>query len=141
MIMSDPNGTWKCDRVIPSDARQAAHLLHEMLHELEVQHWSLGDRFSIQLAVHEALTNAIEHGNNGDRQKNVHVAAQLSSRNFRVQITDEGAGFDPQSLPDPTDCTHIDCPGGRGVLLMRAFMSRVSFPPPGNCVVLEKDRN
>jgi serine/threonine-protein kinase RsbW len=87
------------------------------------------------------LINAIVHGNRGDHEKNVHVVAQISSRGFRVKIVDEGLGFDPQSLPDPTDCAHIGCAGGRGVLLMRAFMSRVSYPPPGNCVILEKDRS
>jgi serine/threonine-protein kinase RsbW len=141
MTMSDPAGTWKCEHVIPSDTRQAAQVLHELLHELEVQRWNRRDRFSIQLAVHEALINAIVHGNRGDHEKNVHVAAQISPEHFRVEITDQGPGFDPQSLPDPTDCAHIDCPNGRGVLLMRAFMSRVSYPPPGNCVILEKEHS
>jgi serine/threonine-protein kinase RsbW len=138
---SDPNGNWKCARVIPSDAHHGKHVLDELLHELEARHWTLRDRFCIQLAVHEALINAIVHGNRGNREKNVHVTAQISSKKFRVEITDQGPGFDPQKLPDPTDCEHIECPGGRGVLLMRAFMSRVSYPPPGNCVILEKDRS
>ena len=117
------------------------HPGNELLHELEARHWSRNDRFCIQLAVHEALINAIEHGNCGDHEKNIHVVAQISPRIFRVEITDQGPGFDPQSLPDPTDCAHLECSGGRGVLLMRAFMSRVFFNPPGNHVVLERDRS
>jgi serine/threonine-protein kinase RsbW len=138
---SDASGTWQCERMIPSDAQQGKHLLDELLHELESRHWTLRDRFCIQLAVHEALINAIVHGNRGNREKNVQVTAQITPKKFHVEIADQGAGFDPQRLPDPTDCEHIDCPGGRGVLLMRAFMSRVSYPPPGNCVILEKDRS
>ena len=141
MTTSDPAWTWKCEHVIPSDAHQGKHVLDEMLIELEARHWRRHDIFCIQLAVHEALINAIVHGNCGDHAKNVHVVAQISPRKFRVEITDEGPGFDPASLPDPTDCAHIECPGGRGVMLMRAFMSRVSYPPPGNCVILEKDRS
>ncbi|MCC6127568.1 MAG: ATP-binding protein [Pirellulales bacterium] len=141
MTASDPAWTWKCERVIPSDAHLGRHVLDELLHELEARHWSRRDIFCIHLAVHEALVNAIVHGNCGDREKTVHVAAQISPKCFRVEITDQGPGFDPQSLPDPTDCTHLECSGGRGVLLMRAFMSRVSYPSPGNRVILEKDRS
>ncbi len=57
-----------------------------------------------------------------------------------MEITDEGPGFDPDSLPDPTDCAHVDRPGGRGVMLMRAFMSHVEFHDRGSHVVLEKVR-
>jgi len=141
MTTSDPAWTWKCERVIPSDAHHGRHVLDELLHELENRHWKLCDRFCIELAVHEALINAIKHGNRGDHEKNIHVAARISPRNFHVEITDQGPGFDPESLPDPTDCANIERPGGRGVLLMHAFMSRVTYPPPGNCVILEKDRS
>jgi serine/threonine-protein kinase RsbW len=141
MTASDPVGTWKCDHVIPSDAHQGRHVLDELLHELEVRHWKRSDIFCIHLAVHEALINAIVHGNRGDREKTVHVSAEISPHRFHVEITDQGQGFDPGSIPDPTQCAHLECPGGRGVLLMRAFMSRVSYPPPGNRVILEKDRS
>jgi serine/threonine-protein kinase RsbW len=141
MTTSNPAGTWKCEHVIPSDAHQGRHVLEELLHELETRHWNRRDIFCIHLAVHEALINAIRHGNHDDPKKNVRVAAQIEPCNFRVEITDQGSGFDPLSLPDPTDCAHLECSGGRGVLLMRAFMSRVSYPPPGNRVILEKDRS
>jgi serine/threonine-protein kinase RsbW len=140
MAVSDPARTWKCECVIPSDTHRGKQVLDELLHELESQHWNRRDIFCIHLAVHEALINAIEHGNNGDLSKSVHVEASISPDNCHVEITDQGPGFDSQKLPDPTDCAHIECPGGRGVLLMRAFMSRVSYPPPGNRVILEKDR-
>ena len=65
---------------------------------------------------------------------------RVSPKRIRVEITDEGPGFDPDSLPDPTTPNHLGCPGGRGVLLMRAFMSRVEFRNHGNHVVLEKVR-
>ena len=57
-----------------------------------------------------------------------------------MEITDEGSGFNPNALPDPTDAAHLIRPCGRGVMLMRAFMSRVEFLDCGNHVVLEKER-
>ena len=93
------------------------------------------------LAVDEALVNAICHGNGHDETKRVRFTSHLSPDRVRVEISDEGAGFDPDSLPDPTAPNRIGCPGGRGVLLMRAFMSRVEFSDHGSRVVLEKDRD
>jgi serine/threonine-protein kinase RsbW len=141
MIASDTAWAWRSEHVIPSDVVQGRHVLDELLHELEAQHWNRHDIFCIHLAVHEALINAILHGNCGDAEKTVQVTFQISPQKVRIEITDQGPGFDPQTLPDPTDCSHIENCGGRGVLLMRAFMSRVSYPPPGNTVILEKDRS
>ena len=107
---------------------------------MRTQAWTRHDIFGIHLAVHEALANAIHHGNSLDEAKQVHFSCWLSPERIRVEITDEGPGFNPDSLPDPTDGVHLNCPGGRGVLLMRAFMSRVEFRDRGNHVVLEKDR-
>jgi serine/threonine-protein kinase RsbW len=141
MTTSDSIWTWQREHVIPSDVHQGRHVLDEILKELKAQHWPHHEEFCVHLAVHEALVNAIVHGNGGDPEKNIHVVAQICPRHFRVQITDEGPGFDPKSLPDPTDSAHLDRAHGRGVLLMKAFMTRVSYPPPGNTVILEKDRS
>ena len=79
-------------------------------------------------------------GNALDQAKHVHFSCWLSPRKLRVEITDEGPGFNPAALPDPTDPACIDRPGGRGVMLMRAFMSHIEFHDRGNHVVLEKER-
>ena len=59
---------------------------------------------------------------------------------YRAVVRDEGPGFDPESLPDPTKKCHRDVPGGRGVMLIRSFMSRVAYNAAGNQVVMEKRR-
>jgi serine/threonine-protein kinase RsbW len=75
-----------------------------------------------------------------DENKHIHFCCWLSPRKIRVEITDEGSGFDPERLPDCTDAAHISRPCGRGVKLMRAFMSHIEFHQRGNQVVLEKVR-
>ena len=138
--MPEENWIWQCDRVIPNDTETGRQLLDEVLGQLESQHWGRRDIFGIHLAVDEALVNAMHHGNALDANKRVHFRCRLFPKKIRVEIIDEGPGFDPDSLPDPTTPQRLGFPSGRGVMLMRAFMSRVEFHDRGNHVVLEKDR-
>ena len=64
----------------------------------------------------------------------------MSPERLWIQIRDEGAGFNPEEVPDPTDPDHLEIPSGRGIMLMRAFMTRVEYNDLGNCVVMEKQR-
>jgi serine/threonine-protein kinase RsbW len=134
------NWLWQCDHRIQSNPAIGRRLLDEILEHLKALDWSRRDIFGVHLAVDEALINAILHGNALDEAKHVRLCCWLSPKKVRVEITDEGPGFDPDSLPDPTDEEHLDRPGGRGVLLMRAFMSNVEFLDHGSHVVLEKVR-
>jgi len=138
--MSDQQWIWRCDRVIPSDTGAGKQVLEEVLQELKTQHWVAHDIFGVHLAMHEALVNAIIHGNRLDAGKRVHVSCRMSPELLQIEIADEGDGFDPARLPDPTDPDRLESPSGRGVMLMRAFMSRVDFNERGNCVVMEKTR-
>ena len=138
--MSEDPWVWQCERVIPSEAGAGAPILQEVLAELEKIDWIQHDVFSVHLAMEEALVNAIRHGNKLDVNKHVHVACRVSSELIRIEITDEGEGFDPSSVPDPTDPANIEAPSGRGLMLMRSFMSRVEYNDVGNRVVMEKER-
>jgi serine/threonine-protein kinase RsbW len=140
MPTSEDHWTWQCDQVIANDPAAGRQLLDQLLQHLETLHWARREIFGIQLAVDEALVNAILHGNGLDESKHIHFCCWLSPRKIRVEITDEGPGFDPTCLPDPTDAAHVDRPCGRGVMLMRAFMSHIEFHQRGNKVVLEKVR-
>ena len=141
MPTSNQNWTWQCDRVIANDAALGRRLLDDCSVSSKTLHWSRRDRFGVHLAVDEALVNAIHHGNAGDAAKHVQFSARVCPTKVRVEIVDEGPGFNPDSVPDPTAPERLGCPGGRGVLLMRAFMSRVEFRDRGNHVVLEKERS
>ncbi len=137
--MTDP-WLWRYDRVISSDPAMARQVLDELLAQLEARQWQQRDIFAVHLATEEALANAIRHGNRSDVGKNVHVVCLLGGDRIRIEITDEGRGFDPSALPDPTCAEYLHTPCGRGVMLMRAFMSRVEFNARGNCVIMEKER-
>jgi serine/threonine-protein kinase RsbW len=138
--MIDP-WLWRYDRVIASDPSVARQVLDELLAQLESRQWQQREIFAVHLAVEEALVNAIQHGNGCDERKYIHVVCLLSSDRIRIEITDEGRGFDPSNLPDPTCDDHLHTPCGRGVMLMRAFMSRVEFNARGNGVIMEKERD
>jgi serine/threonine-protein kinase RsbW len=138
--MSEEQWIWRRDHVIPSDTVAGRRVLDEMLAELEARHWCLHDVFAVHLAIEEALVNAIKHGNHSDPDKHVRVRCRMSPDLIRVEISDEGPGFDPDVLPDPTNPDRLECPGGRGVMLMKAFMSRVEYGGRGNRVLLEKRR-
>src|SRR5205823_10165932 len=109
------------EQSIPSELNEARRLQSELEHVLVRASFADHDIFAIKLAVEEALVNAIRHGNNMDRSKRVHINCRICSERFEVQITDEGPGFDPNHVPDPTAPENIERPCGRGLLLMRHY--------------------
>ena len=82
---------------------------------------------NISLAVREAATNAVIHGNDRDTSKNVHVEFAVEKGRITVTILDEGEGFEPEQVADPTDPTNVARTSGRGIFLMRSFMDSVEF--------------
>lgn len=131
---------WQCERVIPSKTEAGVRVVQEVLNELEKQDWSQHDIFSIHLAMEEAVANAIRHGNRLDPGKYVRIACRICHDLVRIEITDEGKDFDPSATADPTDPSRLDAPSGRGLLLMRSFMSRVEYSDVGNSVMMQKQR-
>ena len=138
--MTDHAWTWSIDRQIPSTAAEGKKIVDELLEQLAKHEWAEHDVFGIHLAVEEALVNAIKHGNQDDPSKFVHVVLGLSTAKMRIEVTDQGQGFDPGEVPDPTDDDNLDLPSGRGLMLMRSFMSLVEYNSIGNGVVMEKTK-
>lgn len=126
------------DITIPSDAADARRIQDDIEQLLRVRHIAEHDIFSIKLALEEALVNAIKHGNQMDRAKKVRIAYQLFTDRFDVQISDDGRGFDPSDVPDPTAFENLERPCGRGLMLMRHYMTEVAFNERGNGVTMSK---
>jgi len=93
----------------------------------------------IEIAVREALANAIIHGNHGNPHKQVYVTCRCTmDGEVRVTVQDQGDGFVSLAIPDPTDPGRLLLPNGRGLYLMRTLMDEVSFEDPGNIVRMRK---
>ncbi len=86
---------------------------------------------NIMIAVTEAVNNAIKHGNNCDKNKNVTLSAVWEDTLVRFIVEDEGSGFDPNALPDPTAPENIEKIGGRGIFLMMQLSDEVVFSNEG----------
>jgi serine/threonine-protein kinase RsbW len=132
--------SWRRELVLPSERGVTRMITDELLEQLGAHGWPPSDIFAIHLAAEEALVNAIVHGNQLDPAKRVHVSCEVSPERAWLEITDEGTGFDPASVPDCTLEDRLDVPSGRGVMLMRSFMTRIHYNAKGNSVVLEKLR-
>ena len=91
----------------------------------------------VELAVREAVINAIKHGNKQARDKKVDINFVIGQENLTVYVRDRGAGFDVSKAPDPLNPRNLLNPDGRGIFFMRTFMDQVehSIHPEGGCVV------
>jgi serine/threonine-protein kinase RsbW len=93
-------------------------------------------RLNFRVGLTEALANAMLYGNCRDPRKRVRVEAHLTPREIKVQVTDEGRGFDPRALMDPTLPGNRARSGGRGIFLIRQLMDRVEFNDRGNSITM-----
>jgi serine/threonine-protein kinase RsbW len=125
---------------IPSETSAGQAVQERIIQALEAHEFSPHDVFGVRLALEEALVNAIKHGNSLDPNKSVHIECTISSDKVRIEIEDEGEGFQPGDVPDPTADENLERPCGRGIMLMRSFMSLIEFNETGNRVTLEKIR-
>lgn len=97
--------------------------------------------FGLEMAVREAVTNAVVHGNQEDETKQVELTFNCLNRSFAIEVRDQGAGFDPASVPDPTDPANVLKTSGRGIFLIRSFMNDVQWltrPEGGTTVRMVK---
>lgn len=103
----------------------------------DAQYW-------IGLAVREAVTNAIQHGNSGDPQRRVGLLFRVNPDKLEIVVRDEGKGIDETSIPDPLNPENLLKPGGRGIFFVRSFMDAVTFrvrPEGGHEMIMEKFRS
>jgi serine/threonine-protein kinase RsbW len=98
-------------------------------------------RFNLRVAVAEALANAIVAGNQEDRSKWVQVQAELAGDQIRIEVTDQGIGFDPDLVSPPLDPEELDRPNGRGLFLIRSLVDDVRFNPQGNSICMTLRRH
>ena len=91
---------------------------------------------NIMIAVIESVNNAIIHGNQTDKNKNVLLSANLQDEQIVFTVSDQGNGFDHQTLPDPTAPENIEKIGGRGIFLIKNLADEVNFKSDGRTLEL-----
>jgi serine/threonine-protein kinase RsbW len=136
MISGD--AVWTLRRDIPSDTSVGSGLVNELIDAMTEREWPAADLFRTQLAYEEAIVNAIRHGNQCDPDKTVTVEMRCDQDRVWIRITDEGEGFDPDSVPDPRQEELLEVPGGRGVLLIKEIMNEVRYNERGNVITMVK---
>ncbi len=126
--------------VIPSDTLAACSLQMRIVGMLEDLDYPETDVLGVRLALEEVLMNAIKHGNQMDPSKTVTLRYDISKEHVQIEVEDQGEGFIPQEVPDPTLPENLERPGGRGVFLIQQFMCSVEYNPRGNIVRMTKHR-
>ena len=126
---------------IPSEPAAKLTVEKALLEALQKHSYAEKDIFAVRLATEEAVVNAIRHGNKLDSQKKVVVNFSVTDGRVTVVVCDQGEGFDPAGVPDPTDPRFLEAPSGRGLMLMRAYMDEVIFNEEGNEVTMIKTRS
>ncbi len=121
---------------VPSE-RSALRIMEGLVHQLKDElNLTESQEINMIVALSEAVNNAIQHGNHNDPQKIITIACFLSEDKLIITVEDEGQGFDPTSVPDPTDPLHVTKTTGRGIFLMRHTADEVEFVEGGRKVIL-----
>ena len=93
-------------------------------------------RLNLRVGLTEALANAMLYGNSRDPRKRVRVDAQVTEGMLTIRVTDEGRGFNPAAISDPTLPRNRKRAGGRGIFLIKKLMDRVEFNECGNSITM-----
>jgi serine/threonine-protein kinase RsbW len=120
------------DAWIPSEVKAISPLVERLMRLIERSHCAAGDEDAVQLALREALNNAVVHGNQLDARKLVHVRVHCRvGKGISLIVSDQGQGFDARTIPDPLAVENLEADHGRGIHLMKLAMDEVSFRQGG----------
>ena len=123
---------------IPNNTETAREVQERIIGLMEQNAWPMRECFGVRLALEEAMVNAIKHGNRMEPDKKVFIACELTADEITVVIEDQGEGFKPEDVPDPTEDENLENPGGRGIMLIRSFMTGVAYNDRGNRLTMIK---
>jgi serine/threonine-protein kinase RsbW len=139
MVRPDPdNESTYCEICVRSTLQDAKAPESQILRDVEMFHFGDEATFAIKLALEEAMTNAVKHGNCNDASKSITVRYAVNEERVVIIVRDDGPGFTPEEIPDPTAPERISLPNGRGIMLMKAYMDEVHYRADGREVYLMK---
>ncbi|MFY9532119.1 MAG: ATP-binding protein [Candidatus Acidiferrales bacterium] len=126
------------DFLVRSEIDAIGPSVDKLIQRIKDAHGILEKESDIEIALFEALANAVIHGNREDASKQVHIRCRCQAgREVSIVVKDEGQGFDPSKVPDPRE--NIEAEHGRGILLMKTFMDDVHFEKGGTEVHMRKE--
>ncbi len=117
---------------IKGEPGSIAPVWNELDSKLHRHNYTDDDIFAVHLSLEEAFTNAVKHGNNMDLTKEVCIEYSINSEKVEITVADQGGGFDPDAVPDPRCGENLFKAEGRGLLLIRSYMDKISHNPQGN---------
>jgi serine/threonine-protein kinase RsbW len=115
---------------------EVAPILNRLAAEMHVRGYPRRDAFAVRLALEEAVVNAIKHGHRVLPDEPVQVSYLVADEWMLVEVEDRGSGFVPSLVPDPRAQKNLEKPPGRGLLIMRHYMTWVRFFGRGNIVTM-----
>jgi serine/threonine-protein kinase RsbW len=128
----------KIDFELPSDVSLMNGVLQYLIERVARLGLIKPERSNLFVALDEAFVNAVKHGNKNDPNKLVRITAELSAKEARFTVEDEGTGFNVQEIPDPRDPMNLFKTSGRGVLLIYNIMDEVQYNERGNRLTMVK---
>ena len=122
----------KLDETVHADVRQISPVVDRVMQVVREMGCAEGRETDIEIALREALANAIEHGCERDPDKSVQcIVACDQTRGILIIVRDPGPGFDPSSLPSPVVGTNVFADHGRGIFLINQLVDEVRFEKNG----------
>jgi serine/threonine-protein kinase RsbW len=124
---------------IPSDINAISPLVDRIMRLVEGAHCVASEEYAVELALREALNNAVVHGNRQNARKLVHIRCRCRvGKGISLVVSDRGEGFDARTVPDPLAAGNFLAEHGRGIQLMKSMMDLVSFQRRGTEVRMHK---
>ncbi len=130
-----PNGT---SVSVQGRTSAAERVFKRILAGLKANGFSTEDIFAVHLGLEEAFINAVRHGNKSNPNKKVNITFDIKPDKAEICLQDQGEGFNPDSIPDPTSPDNIFKIGGRGLFLIRSYMDATAFNEKGNRICMVK---
>ena len=137
---SNQSELWERQYDLASTRPEVDRAVSEILEACTLHGYEEAATFAIRLSLEEAMANAMMHGNAGDESKRIQLSCSIGSTRISLEIQDEGPGYNPDTVPDPTADENLTIASGRGLALIKAFMTRVEIPRPGNQLRLVFER-
>jgi serine/threonine-protein kinase RsbW len=132
MTSSPANEVFGGRFVLASRSEDLVQFEEQFLPALERAGYDPSSVFAVRLALEEAFNNAVQHGSAGRTDARISIVCSVTPDQVTMEVEDEGDGFDPDRVPDPTADENLEIPSGRGIMLIQAYMSEVEFIQPGN---------